>query len=102
MSSIRSLKRSLKKRNVAIAEMVAKKRAERGYDHFANRRSTRPAPLTGPTTAQLVYPDESKPAMDHMMVIKESSKVKIVPPTEDLPKQEAFDKYPEGSQIKSW
>ena len=73
--------------------MVAKKRIERGYDHFANRRSQRPKPLKGFTTAQLLYTDEKPQKVVEEPVKTEESK---------LPVFEAFDKYPEGSQLKGW
>lgn len=81
MSSLRSLKRNLKKRNVAIAEIVAKKRKERSYDHFANRRSInqKPPPMPEPSILPLVKEELVK---------------------DELPKCEAFDKYPEGSNLK--
>lgn len=91
MSSLRSLKRNLKKRNVAIAEIVAKKRKERGYDHFANRRSINQKlpPMPEPSILPLVKEEPVKETP------KEESKL-------NLPVFEAFDKYPEGSNLKGW
>jgi hypothetical protein len=56
MGNLKSLTRVLKPYNVAVAKAVAEKRKRRGYDHFKNRRSTRPKvePMQEPSILPLV------------------------------------------------
>jgi len=64
MSSLRKLKRGLDSYRVAVATVTSRRRKEKGYDHFQNRRSTKVVPkeepMPEPSILPLVKEEETK------------------------------------------